>query len=111
MKFQDRSSEYEAVRGPDELDLLSEVTLILNNSTLHETAKSMYLYAKEHDILNKKDNVQRFYLNKFFNLLLMAIPENTIDQRYCLITDGTVQDWLYLFKKKIVPYLRERLNA
>jgi hypothetical protein len=111
MEYKDRSNEYLAKRSIDDRDLLSEVINLLSSSALHDTATSLHLYFQDNDLLDKKDNVQRFYMNKFFNLLLLAIPANTIDQRYCLITDGTVDDWLNLFKKKTLPFLREHLNA
>ena len=46
---------------------------------------------------------QRFLLNRFWNLQLLVIDKNTIDERFCLISNGEVSDWLRLFKEKILP--------
>lgn len=111
MKYEDRTTEFLRERSPNERDLLSEVTNLLSMSGLHETALSLNSYFQTNEALTKTENVQRFYMNKFFNLLLLAIPTNTIDQRFCLIPDGSIDDWLNLFRRKVLPFLREHLNV
>ena len=46
---------------------------------------------------------QRAYHNRYWNLQLMGLPENTINERFCLVTDGSVDDWFKLFKEMIIP--------
>ena len=46
---------------------------------------------------------QRAYQNRYWNLQLMGLKENTIDVRFCLITEGTEEDWLRLFKQMVIP--------
>lgn len=46
---------------------------------------------------------QRFLLNRFWNLQLLVIDVNTVDERFCLISNGECIDWLRLFKQKILP--------
>ena len=111
MQYQDRSSEFLDERSLHEANLLAVVETLLSESGLHQTRMSLRGYFETHEIVNKKPNVQRFFMNKFFQLLLLAIDANTIEQRFCLITDGTVDDWLSLFRKKILPFLREYLNG
>ena len=57
-------------------------------------------------ILVAKDatpDVQRQYLNRYWHLQLMGLNENTINVRFCLVTGGSVDDWLRLFKGTVVP--------
>lgn len=111
MQYQDRSLEYIEDRGPTEIDLLEIVENLLAESGLFNTKMILRDYFIKNQVVDKKPNVQRFYMNKFFQIQLLVMETNTIEQRFCLITDGTVEDWLNLFKRKILPFLRENLNA
>lgn len=55
------------------------------------------------DASKRKPEVQRHILNQFWNLQLLATSSNTYEVRYCLIPNGDIQDWLRLFKEKVVP--------
>ena len=46
---------------------------------------------------------QRMYQNRYWNLQLLGLEENTIDVRFCLITNGTTDDWFRLFKQMVIP--------
>ena len=50
---------------------------------------------------------QRFLLNRFWTLQLMSLNQNTQMQRYCLIGDGSADDWLNVFKDKVLPTIIE----
>ncbi len=107
MKIEDRAQEFLDERSPNEIDLCTEVKLLFINSGLGPKLHILDKYIQENGISNKKPNVQRFYLNKFFNYQLLIYPANSSEQRFCLINDGTVEDWLRLFKSKIIPFLLE----
>lgn len=51
----------------------------------------------------------RFIINERFRIVLGEIQlcgaGNTMDERYCLIEDGSVESWIKLYKQKIIPCL------
>ncbi len=107
MKIEERRQEFLEERGPDEIDLCQEVKMLFINSGLGNKISILDNYINTNNIANKKPNIQRFYLNKFFNYQLILFANESIEQRSCLITDGTVNDWLRLFKTKIMPFMIE----
>ncbi len=109
--YRDRSEEFNSERSPTEVDLLAIVSKDLKDSGLFIIDSHLHDYCESQGVINKKPNVQRFYMNKYFTLVLMIYPENTMDQRYCLISDGTIEDWLDLFRRKILPFLRNHPNG
>lgn len=52
---------------------------------------------------------QRFLLNRFFNTQLHHIGVNqkvdTREERYCLLDEGSPEQWLTSFQSKILPVL------
>jgi len=109
--YRDRSDEFNSERSPNEIDLLAVVSKDLKESGLFIIESHLQDYCETQGIVNKRANVQRFCMNKYFILVLMIYPENTMDQRYCLISDGTVENWLDLFRRKILPFLRNHANG
>lgn len=95
------------IRKPEELDLIAAVRTILVNSGLAKEVEQSYDSNKYiNDGLHLNPLGQRFLLNRFWNLQLLRIPDcNTVEQRFCLIEDGSPEDWLRLFETKIVPCL------
>lgn len=57
--------------------------------------------------IGRPPEAQRTLLNRFWNLQLIAVNKNSIEERYCLIPTGDVNDWLRLFRGKIIPFLIE----
>jgi hypothetical protein len=49
-------------------------------------------------------DAQRVMLNRYWNLQLLT-KHGSIEERYCLLPNGTFEDWLRLFKEKILPFL------
>ena len=55
-------------------------------------------------------NYDRFLVNRALRQILSSVKtENTMDARYCLIDDGSLLDWLRLFKSGVLPCI-VRLN-
>lgn len=55
----------------------------------------------------KPSSVQRHLLNRYWGLQLMSSKKPTTEERYCLIPNGTVADWLKLFNTKVLPFIIE----
>jgi hypothetical protein len=43
-------------------------------------------------------------LNQFWNLQLMACPAVSINERYCLIYQGEINDWQKLVGDTVLPF-------
>lgn len=93
-------------RTESEIDLVSEVRNMLCMSGLSALVAENYdnnQYIV--DARNKKPEMQRFYLNRYWSFQLISAPESSIEERYCLIPNGDVKAWLKLFRDKILPFL------
>lgn len=104
MRIQNGVDVYNRSRLPGEIDLIKEVRDLLVANGLQANVTSSY---DNHRFIiegiGKNSEVQRYCLNKYWQLMLMSVHGNTTDERYCLISNGEVSDWLKLFRVKIIP--------
>lgn len=54
--------------------------------------------------INKNMEAQRYLLNRYWNLQLLSCSDISFEERYCLIPNGKIEDWVRLFKAKIIPF-------
>lgn len=95
---------YMSPRGHGEFDLVAACRqALIDAGLLPEVQSGFDTHPNIIDATTKKPEVQRHMLNQFWNLQLLASSGNTYEVRYCLIPNGDVQDWLRLFKEKVVP--------
>lgn len=95
-------------RQEGERNLILEVRNALKEVGLQQKVKDCYDQDKE--IIHAEDlnpEAQRYVLNHYWNLQLMSVATPSTDQRYCLVNDGTFDDWLRLFRQVIRPFLLE----
>ena len=94
-------------RKPEEVDMISAVRTILVNVGLTKEVEIGFdtnKYIKDGLMLSPIG--QRFLLNRFWNIQLLNVTTaTTMEERFCLIENGTPEDWLRLFETKIVPCL------
>ena len=98
--------QYHLKRQEGELDLVAEVRKALVESGLLQ--KVIDAYDNNRFIVEasgKASSVQRFLLNRYWNQELIFSEKPSIEERYCLIPNGTVEDWLRLFKAKVLPFV------
>jgi len=91
-----------------ELNLIKAVGDLLANAGLIQQAQAHYHNNSmiiEAQTFNEEG--QRFLLNRYWNLQLLASPQITVDERYCLVPNGTTKDWLRLFEQKVLPFCVE----
>ena len=55
----------------------------------------------------KNSEVQRYYLNMYWTLQLIASKKECTAERMCLVNKGEPVDWIVLFKTKILPFIIE----
>lgn len=89
-------------------DLITAVADMLTSVGLHKEVLTAYY--TNHWIAEAKTfpaEGQRLLLNRYWNQQLLNCEANTVPQRFCLIPNGTIEDWLRLFQGKIVPVCME----
>lgn len=47
--------------------------------------------------------LQRFLMNRVLRLYLGSLDRPTIQERLCLVDDGSTQDWLDLMERIVIP--------
>lgn len=89
----------------NEIDLIAEVRAILISSGLGKNIVAAY-DSDRHilDAMGRNVEVQRHMLNRFWNLQMLSCNESSINERYCLIPNGEIKDWLRMFKEGIIPF-------
>lgn len=104
-QFQKGVAVFTEARLETDICLVSQVRELLANSGLLPNV-TVYFdtcpYIQE--AYQMRPEGQRFLLNRFWNLQLLVANANTVDERFCLISNGEYNDWLRLFKDKILPF-------
>jgi hypothetical protein len=98
--------EYQQVREPGDRDLVAEVRQKLIQAGV--PMESMVHFNNHQNIIdasNKKPEAQRFLLNRYWNIQLLNCPKTSADERFCLIPNGTLDDWMRLFEAKVLPFI------
>lgn len=87
-------------------DLVDEITEILKK---HNHPNPTGWHSKVHpDAFNHEvENIRRFQINQFWRKALGRVDlyteNNTMGERFCLIEDGSIDDWLRLFDTQVAP--------
>ena len=110
-EFQQGIEQYNKVRQEGELDLINEVRVALQACGLHQELLTSYETNNYIQLASDKiPEVQRHYLNRFWTIQLLNAKDSSHEERFCLIPDGKPDDWLRLFKQRIVPFaIKHRL--
>jgi len=97
---------YHSPKMDGDIDLVTEVRNMLVASGL--LPKVQTCFDTNRFIIEasgKASDVQRFLLNRYWSQQLMSSSRHSIEERYCLIPDGTITDWLHLFQTKVLPFI------
>lgn len=99
---------YSGAKEEQDIDLISVVRSQLVSSGLANrlsTAFDSNRFIVE--AAGRKSDIQRFLLNRYWNQQLMSSNKMSIEERYCLIPDGSTDEWLKLFQDKVLPFIIE----
>lgn len=100
------SVAYTQERQADDRDLVMETVELLKSKNI--TPEKLLEFTTNHHIVeaqNKIPEVQRYLLNRYWALQLMQASRVSIDERYCLIPNGSLDDWKRLFETKVLPFV------
>lgn len=101
-------SDYHRKRQEGDIDLIKKVRDELVAAGLSQKLPDAYdnnRFIK--DAVDKPSNVQCYFLNRYWSLQLMTSSKPSSEERFCLVSDGSMEDWLRLFKAKILPFVIE----
>lgn len=104
--FNSQRDEYSEPRSETDRDLVGEVRQQLMFAGRGQNLE--VLFDQNHYIqeaMRKKPEVQRYLLNKYWNLQMLQVPAPSMEERYCLVPNGPLDDWLRLFKYKVIPFI------
>lgn len=105
-KIQEGMDQYTQPKPDGDIDLVDAVRQLLLGAGLHANVQSSYndnRFIRE--AMGKPSTIQRFLLNRYWNQQLLTASHPSIEERYCLIPNGDVKDWMKLFQAKILPFL------
>lgn len=99
-------NKYFTQKPDNDVNLVASVREILVRSGAPAISVACY---DQHPLIagsmDRISTVQRFNLNRYWSLQLMATDQYSEEERYCLIPNGSNEDWLKLFESKIVPFI------
>jgi hypothetical protein len=107
-RLQDGVQEYYQPKPDGDIDLVLEVRSRMLSCGLH--ANVQVGFDNNRFIIEatgKPSQVQRHLLNRYFSQQLASSSKPSIEERYCLIPNGEIKDWLTLFEQKVLPFLME----
>lgn len=102
--YQDSYKAYLQKPQEGEIDLVATVRTILQENGLGQNILAYDSNLHIQQAIGKNQEAQRYILNRFWNIQLLDCSDISIDERYCLIPNGTIQEWLNLFKTKVLPF-------
>ncbi len=104
--MEEQLKAYFVKKEEGDINLVTEVRNILMAAGLGQHVTQFY---DPHPLiinsLDKVSNIQRFNLNRYWSIQLMSVNTYSEEERYCLIPNGSNEDWLKLFQVKILPFL------
>lgn len=90
-------------RQDNEINLVEENKALLLSAGLHaEVAEHFDTHPFVKEARSMPMQGQRFLLNRFWNLQLLSLNLPTMQERICLVDQGTGSEWLRLFKEGIL---------
>lgn len=106
--YETAMAQFKLPKPADDIDLVKEVRDILLSGGLHAAVAANFDTNRFIiEAQGKISPVQRHLLNRYWTMQLMYSSKPTTEERYCLIPDGQVTDWLRLFKDKVFPFVLE----
>ena len=100
--------QYLQEKPAGDLDLVSIVREKMINFELKPLVEANF--DTNHFIIEangKHSTAQRYLLNRYWSIQLMTSNKPSTEERYCLIPNGTVEDWLKLWTTKVLPFIVE----
>lgn len=96
---------YLATKPEGDMDLVQRVADVLSQYGLKDKLQNHYFSHRfVQEAHNKRSDVQRHLLNRYWNLQLAMAPGSAEIRPY-LIQTSTVENWLELFQRHVAPFV------
>lgn len=98
---------YNKVREKESISLIDEVVKLLTKYEF--TQEQINIFITHRLITSCSDKVfevQRVNVNRFWNTQLMQSESETVDARFHLLPDGSIENWLIWFEK-IIKFIKD----
>lgn len=96
---------YKQPKPTGDIDLIAEVRQRMITAGLGQRIAHFDNHKFIQEAIGKESSVQRYLLNRYWTSQLLHSSTVSIEERYCLIPDGRIDDWLDLFQAKILPFI------
>lgn len=104
--FDSANEAYRAQRQASDFDLVAEVRALLIGAGAQD--RVIQFYDTNHTIIeaaSKVPDVQRQLLNRYLYLQIVQCSARSTEERQSLIPNGSIDDWLRLFKATVLPFM------
>lgn len=91
-------------RKPDDIDLVSEVTKLLQAGG-HPNPSAWSTQLAMADVHLQGPKLQRFLINRYWRIKMGMCEQNSTMERFCLIESGEDSEYLEIFKVNILPFI------
>ncbi len=106
-KLQEAEEIYKKVRTDEEPNLINDVVSMLQRYNFSQEQINIFL---NHKFIvsckNQVFEVQRVNINRFWSMQIMQCDKETVEIRYHLLPDGSIENWLAFFEK-IIMFIKE----
>lgn len=106
-KIKEAEEIYKKTRLDTDSNLIDDVVSMLKRYNFSQDQINIFLNNKL--IVPCKDKVfevQRVNVNRFWNMQLMQCDKETVEIRYHLLSDGSIENWLVFFEK-IINFIKD----
>lgn len=90
-------TEQTKIKLVDEISNILKDTGYVNTNTWTQD-ENVQIGIKSNDLI-----FERIYINRYWRSVLGNLPQNTAAERYCLVDDGPIEEYLELFKDIVAP--------
>lgn len=99
--------QYKQPKPDGDIDLIAEVRQRMLNAGLGQRIAHFDNHKFIQEAIGKESSIQRYLLNRYWTSQLLHSSKVSIEERYCLIPDGMIHDWLDLFQSRVLPFIIE----
>lgn len=103
--IQQRVDQYYQTKPADDVDLVAIVRQELINAGLGQRLEFFNSNRFVIEAEGKPSEVQRYLMNRYWSQQLMAAEHSAIEERWALIPNGLIIDWITLFQGKVMPFV------
>jgi hypothetical protein len=104
--YQNSINLYHSPKSAEDIDLTNTVRKLLVDNGLESNV--IQFYDSDPfitDSYGKHSSVQRYYQNRYWTAQLPRAQQSAILVRSYLINDGSIDIWLSMFEKHILPFI------